>query len=52
MGWPIHTKHIGRACRFPLPDGPGQIKLPVGQVYLDRFFFFILYKQIAEFQNY
>ena len=41
-----------RARRFPLPDGPGQVKLPVGQVDLDRFFFFISYKQIAEFQNY
>ena len=43
----IHT----RARRFPLPNGPGQVKLPVGQVDLDRFFFFISYKQIGEFQN-
>ena len=42
-GWLIH-------CRFPLPDGPGQEKLPVGQVDLDRFFFFVSYKQIKEFQ--
>ena len=35
-----------RARRFPLPDGQGQVKLPVGQVDLDRFFFFISYKQI------
>ena len=40
-----------RARRFPLPDGPGQVKLPVGQVDLDRFFFFISYKQIEEFKN-
>ena len=40
-----------RARHFPLPNGPGQVKLPVGQVDLDRFFFFILYKQIEEFQN-
>ena len=40
-----------RARRFPLPDGPGQVKLPVRQVDLDRFFFFISYKQIEEFQN-
>ena len=39
-----------RARRFPLPDGPGQVKLPVGQVDLDGFFFFISYKQIEEFQ--
>ena len=41
----------GRARRFPLPDGPGQVKLPIGQVDLDRFYFFISYKQIEEFQN-
>ena len=40
-----------RARRFPLPDGPGQVKLPVGQVDLNRFFLFISYKQIEEFQN-
>ena len=40
-----------RARCFPLPDGPGQVKLPVGQVDLDRFFFFISYKQIEEFKN-
>ena len=38
-----------RARRFPLPDGRGQVKLPVGQTDLDGFFFFILYKQIEEF---
>ena len=32
-------------------DGPGQVKLPVGQVDLDKFFFFISYKQIEEFQS-
>ena len=42
---------VARARHFPLPDGPGQVKLPVGQVDLDRFFFFISYKQIEEFQN-
>ena len=41
----------GRARRFPLPDNPGQVKLPVGQVDLNRFFFLISYKQIEEFQN-
>ena len=40
-----------RARRFPLPNNPGQVKLPVRQVDLDRFFFFISYKQIKEFQN-
>ena len=29
--------------RFPLPNGPGQVKLPVGQVDLNRFFLFISY---------
>ena len=48
----LHTRnYVYRARRFPLPDGPGQVKLPVGQVDLDRFFFFISYKQIEEFQN-
>ena len=42
--------HIRARC-FPLPDSPGQVKLPVGQVDLDNFFFFISYKQIEEFQN-
>ena len=40
-----------RARRFPLPDGLGQVKLPVGQVDLNRFFLFISYKQIEEFRN-
>ena len=40
-----------RARRFPLPGGPGQVKLPVRQVNLNRFFLFISYKQIEEFQN-
>ena len=39
-----------RARRFPLPDGPGQVKLPVGQVGLNKFFLFISYEQIEEFQ--
>ena len=38
-----------RACLFPLPNGPEQVKRPVGQLDLDRFFFFISYKQIEEF---
>ena len=42
---------VPRARRFPLPDGPGQVKVPVGQVDLNRFFLFISYKQIEEFQN-
>ena len=37
--------YFNRARCFPLPDDPGQVKLPVGQVDLDRFFFFISYKQ-------
>ena len=40
-----------RARRFPLCSGPEQVKLPVGQVDLNRFFLFISYKQIEEFQN-
>ena len=36
------ASHI-RACRFPLPDGPGQVKLPVGLVDFNRFFLFISY---------
>ena len=52
--WWRHQMEIVSAFRarlFPLPDGPGQVTLPVGQVDLDRFFFFISYKQIEEFQN-
>ena len=37
--------------RFPLPNGPGKVKLPVGQVDLNKFFLFISYYQIEEFQN-
>ena len=48
---PEVLKREHRARRFPLPDGPGQVKLPVGQVDLNRFFLFISYKQIEEFQN-
>ena len=47
----IASPWLFRARHFPLPDGPGQVKLPVGQVDLDRFFFFISYKQIEEFKN-
>ena len=50
--WMVTYLHItGRTVRFPLPDSPGQVKLPVGQADLDRFFFFISYKQIEEFQK-
>ena len=42
---------FGELQGSPFPYGPGQVKLPVGQVDLDRFFFFIWYKQIEEFQN-
>ena len=42
---------LGRARRFPPPVGLGQVKLPVGQVDLNRIFLFISYKQIEEFQN-
>ena len=45
------TMSYSRARRFPLSDGPGQVKLPVGQVDLNRFFLFISYEQIEEFQN-
>ena len=40
-----------RAHRFPLPDGPGQVKLPVGQVDLSEFLFYILYKQTEKLPN-
>ena len=41
------------AQHIPLPDGPGQVKLSVRQVDLDKFFFEIIYdvvlkKQILE----
>ena len=48
MKWLSDTN---RARRFPLPDSPGQVKLPIKQVDLNKFFFFISYKQIKEFQN-
>ena len=35
---------------FPLPDGLGQVKLPVRQVDLNGLFLFISYKQIEEIQ--
>ena len=35
-----------RARCFPLPESPGQVKLPVGQVDLKKIFLFISYKQI------
>ena len=41
-----------RAHHFPLPDGLGQVKLPVRQVDFNRFFFFISYKQIEEFKKF
>ena len=41
-----------RARRFPLPDRLGQVKLPVWQVDLNRFFFFIWYMQIEEFAKF
>ena len=41
-----------RAHRFPLHEDWGKVKLPVGQVDLNRFFLFISYKQIEEFQNF
>ena len=47
----LGLNELSRARRFPLPDSPGQIKLPVGQVDLNRFFLFISYKQIEEFEN-
>ena len=34
---------LPKARRFPLPDGPGQVKLPVGQVDFNRFFFLTSY---------
>ena len=55
--WPNEAtcRHLSGSTsdrHFPLPAGPGQLKLPVGQVDLNRFFLFISYKQIEEFQNY
>ena len=48
----VISQHLfSRARRFPLPDGPGQAKLPVRQVDLNRVFLFNSYKQIDEFQN-
>ena len=41
----------GQGSLFPTARRPGAIKLPIEQVDLDRFFFFISYKQIEEFQN-
>ena len=40
----------GQGSPFPTARRPG-VKLPVGQVYLNRIFLFISYKQIKEFQN-
>ena len=51
FSWILNFYVIIKARRFLLPDGPGQVKLPIGQVDLDRFFFFSSYKQIEEFQN-
>ena len=45
------ARFMGRARRFPLPNSPRQVKLPVGQVDLNRLFLFISYKQMEEFQN-
>ena len=42
--------NLNQGRRFPLPDGPGQVKLPVAQVDLNRFFLFISYEQIEEFR--
>ena len=42
---------FGELQGSPFPYGPEQVKLPAGQVDLDRFFFFIWYKQIEEFLN-
>ena len=47
--WP-HTL-FSRAHLFPLPDDQGQVKLPVRQVDLSKFFFFIPYKQIEKLQS-
>ena len=54
MRWRLKSpasRFFTRARRFPLPDRPGQVKLPVWQVNLNRFFFFIWYMKIEEFQN-
>ena len=52
MLWRVRASSmvLTRACRFPLPNRPGQVKLPVWQD-LNRFFFFIWYMQIEEFQH-
>ena len=44
----IFYMEISRAHCFPLPNSPGQA---VGQVDLNRFFLFLSYKQMEEFQN-
>ena len=47
----IDVKSPLQGSRFPLPDGLGLVKLPVGQMDSNRFYLFISYKQIEEFQN-
>ena len=39
----IRQSSMTRARCFPLPDGPGQVKLPVGQVDLNRFYSFLFH---------
>ena len=40
------------AGQIPLPDGLGQVKLPVGQVYFSKVFFYILYKHVEKIKNF
>ena len=41
-----------RAGHIPLPDGPGQVKLPVGRVDLSKVSFYTLYKQIEKIEQF
>ena len=37
-----------RARHIPLPDGQGQVKLSIGQVDSDKFFFYIIYDLVLK----
>ena len=47
----FQQSNMSRARHFPLPNDPGQVKLPAGKWICTDFFLFISYKQIEEFQN-
>ena len=46
LHWIFRTQHI------PLPDGLGQVKLPLGQVDLNKVFLYILYKEHMNMHNF